>query len=292
MVQRGEPYGDVRTLRCVSFALGKALCHLGLLTVRRSCRTKKGQHTVVELKLVSWNIRAGLGRDFRRRPLRTIDTISAFDADVVVLQEADFRMHPRPAALPSAHGRVGPFEVVDLTPTGVGLGWHGIAVLKRPGIQVDAIYRYDLPALEPRGAVVVDLTLSGKQVRIVGVHLGLLRGNRRKQIAFIAEQLLKFDRRPVIIAGDYNEWRDRFGFETMPAWLHVHSPGPSFPAGRPILHLDRLAFSNEFELLESGVIGDRHAAMASDHRPVRALFHLLEGKGAGLQKTTPNGAKG
>lgn len=230
---------------------------------------------MTELKVVSWNIRAGLGRDYRRQPQRTIKAIAGFDADVVVLQEADFRMHPRPAALPSQHGRIGPFEVVDLTPTGVGLGWHGIAVLKRPGIQVDAIHRYDLPALEPRGAVVVDLTFSGCAVRIVGVHLGLLRGNRRKQIAFIAERVLELDRRPVIVAGDYNEWRDRFGLETLPEWLRVHSPGPSFPAGRPFLHLDRLAFSNEFELLESSVIADPRATMASDHRPVRGQFRLL-----------------
>jgi endonuclease/exonuclease/phosphatase family metal-dependent hydrolase len=229
---------------------------------------------VIELKLVSWNIRAGLGRDFRRRPLRTIQAIAGFDADVVVLQEADFRMHPRPAALPSHQGKIGPFEVVDLTPTGVGLGWHGIAVLKRPGIHVDAIYRYDLPALEPRGVVIVDLTIADEPVRIVGVHLGLLRRNRRKQIAFIADQMMKLDRRPVIIAGDFNEWRDRLGLETMPSWLHVHSPGPTFPAGRPFLHLDRLAFSNDFALLESGVIADPRAAMASDHRPVRGQFQL------------------
>ncbi|QCO57583.1 metal-dependent hydrolase (plasmid) [Pseudorhodobacter turbinis] len=225
--------------------------------------------------LVSWNIRAGLGRDLRRRPARTIAAITAFDADVVLLQEADFRRHPRPAALPSPQGRIGPFEVVDLTPTGVGLGWHGIAMLKRPGITVDAIHRYDLPALEPRGAVVVDLTVSGQPLRVVGVHLGLLRGNRRKQIAFIAARIAELERRPIIIAGDYNEWRDRRGLETVPAWIHIHSPGPTFPAGRPFLHLDRLAFSNEFELLHSSVIADPQATMASDHRPIRGQFRLL-----------------
>lgn len=227
------------------------------------------------MTLVSWNIRAGLGRDFRRSPTRTIEAIAAFDADVVLLQEADFRRHPRPAALPSPQGRIGPFEVVDLTPNAVGLGWHGIAMLKRPGIAVEAIHRYDLPALEPRGALVVDLTIAGHTVRIVGVHLGLLRGNRRKQISYIAGRLADLERRPTIIAGDYNEWRDQVGLEMIPDWITVHSPGPTFPAGRPFLHLDRLAFSNDFELLDSRVIGDPRAAMASDHRPVRGRFRLL-----------------
>jgi len=231
---------------------------------------------MMELTVASWNIRAGLGRDFRRRPQRTIDAIVGFDADVVVLQEADFRRHPRPAALASPQGRIGPFEVIDLTPTGVGLGWHGIAMLKRPGIRVDAIHRHDLPALEPRGLVIVDLTLRDAAVRVVGVHLGLLRGNRRKQIAFIVAQLAALDHRPTIIAGDYNEWRDGRGWETLPDWLRLHSPGPSFPAGRPFLHLDRLAYSRDLELTGSAVMGGPDAIMASDHRPVWGRFRISE----------------
>jgi endonuclease/exonuclease/phosphatase family metal-dependent hydrolase len=230
---------------------------------------------MTELTVASWNIRAGLGRDFRRRPTRTIDAIVGFDADVVLLQEADFRMQPRPAALPSPQGRIGPFEVIDLTPTAIGLGWHGIAMLKRPGTQIDAIYRHDLPALEPRGAVIVDMTVRDCGFRIVGVHLGLLRGNRRKQLSYIIERLGELDHRPTVIAGDYNEWRDRQGFETVPDWLCVHSPGPTFPAGRPFLHLDRMAYSRDLELMNSTVIAGPNAIMASDHRPILGRFRLL-----------------
>lgn len=243
------------------------------LLEKYSMQPKRGAF-MTEFTLASWNIRAGLGRDLKRRPQRTIEGISAIDADVFVLQEADFRLQPRPAALPRLHGRIGPYEVIDLTPDAVGLGWHGIAVLKRPGIVVDAIRCIDLPALEPRGAVIVDISVKGQPVRIVGVHLGLLRGNRRKQIAHISERLAELERRPIIIVGDYNEWRDRAGLETLPAWIRVHSPGPTFPAGRPFLHLDRIAFSNEFELLESGVMSDTRSIMASDHRPIRARFQL------------------
>lgn len=229
---------------------------------------------MTELTLASWNVRAGLGRDFRRRPRRTIAVISAVDADVFVLQEADFRRQPRPAALPTLHGRIGPYEVIDLTPDAVGLGWHGIAILKRPEIGVDSIRRIDLPAFEPRGAVIVDMVVKTRPVRIVGVHLGLLRGNRRKQIAFITEQLAGMPTRPTIIAGDFNEWRERKGFETMPDWLRTHSPGPTFPAGRPMLKLDKVAITGDITLLDSAVLGDPRAQIASDHRPIRARFHL------------------
>ncbi|WP_103336368.1 endonuclease/exonuclease/phosphatase family protein, partial [Pseudotabrizicola formosa] len=198
-----------------------------------------------------------------------------FDADVVLLQEADFRMHPRPAALPRLHGRIGPFEVIDLTPTAVGLGWHGIAMLKRPGIEVDKIYLHDLPALEPRGVVIADLKVRDHAVRVVGVHLGLLRGNRRKQLGFIAARLAELDPRPTVIAGDFNEWRDRRGFETLPDWLRLHSPGPTFPSGRPFLNLDRIAYSRDLELLSSSVVVEPQAIIASDHRPIIARFRHL-----------------
>lgn len=234
---------------------------------------------MTDITVASWNIRAGLGRDLRRRPARTIDAITGFVADIVVLQEADFRRHPRPAALPSPHGRIGPFEVIDLTPTGVGLGWHGIAMLKQPGIRIEAIHRHDLPALEPRGVVIVDVVVRDHAVRIVGVHLGLLRGNRRKQIAFIAAQLAALAPKPTIIAGDYNEWQDRRGWETVPDGMQVHSPGPSFPAGRPFLRLDRLAHTDDLTLMNSAVLNTPDAIMASDHRPILGQFRLPEKSG-------------
>ena len=229
---------------------------------------------MTELRLASWNIRAGLGRDLRRRPQRTIDVITGLDADVVLLQEADFRRHPRPAALPRLHGRIGPFDVIDLTPTGVGLGWHGIAMLKRPGIDVTAIRRLDLPALEPRGAVIVDLEIASQPVRIVGLHLGLLRSNRRKQIAYVIDTLIKLDRKPTILAGDFNEWREWKGLETVPKWLKTHSPGPTFPAGLPLLKLDRVALSDDIDILGSSVLNDDGSRMASDHRPICVTVRL------------------
>ncbi len=229
---------------------------------------------MTDLTLASWNIRAGLGGDLRRRPMRTIEVIAEMDADIVVLQEADFRRHPRPAALPRLLGRIGPFEVVDLTPTDVGLGWHGIAMLKRPDIQVESILRLDLPALEPRGAVIVDLATATHQVRVVGVHMGLLRRNRRKQIAYVVDQLTAMERKPTIMVGDFNEWRALKGLETLPKWLTMHSPGPTFPAGRPLLNLDRVAFSDDIFLVESRVSDDAHARIASDHRPIRVTLRL------------------
>ncbi len=52
------------------------------------------------LRLASYNIRKCLGLDLKRAPGRVMDVINGIDADIIVLQEADKRLGPRPAALP------------------------------------------------------------------------------------------------------------------------------------------------------------------------------------------------
>lgn len=98
--------------------------------------------------------------------------------------------------------------------------------------------------------------------------------NRRKQISYIADQLANMRDRPTIIAGDFNEWRERKGFEPLPDWLRTHRPGATFPAGRPFLKLDKVAMSRGVTLLESEVVGYPAAQIASDHRPIRARFSI------------------
>ena len=52
------------------------------------------------LRLASYNLQKCVGLDLRRRPDRTLGVINDLKASVVVLQEADKRLPPRPAALP------------------------------------------------------------------------------------------------------------------------------------------------------------------------------------------------
>ena len=75
----------------------------------------------------------------------------------------------------------------------VSLGWHGNALLARPGIHLTGVEHLDLPGHEPRGAVIVDLDTPAP-LRVVAVHLGLLRSARRAQIDAIKAALTKAER--------------------------------------------------------------------------------------------------
>lgn len=217
-----------------------------------------------QLRIASYNIRKARGLDGRRDPVRIADVINGLDADVVALQEADLRMGDRPAALTSemiaAHTD---FAVAPLAANAVSLGWHGNAVLIRKGQHITRTEHITLPGFEPRGAVAVTLA-SG--LTVVGVHLGLLRPSRRRQLAVIRDYLA--GRTNVVVTGDMNEWAKTRGLEALALDYTVHAPGPSFPAARPLAALDRLALSHDLHLVGAGVAQGALARRASDHLPI------------------------
>src|SRR5690606_16356972 len=119
---------------------------------------------------------------------------------------------------------------------------HGNVVLYRQG-NVMSIHQVDLPGLEPRGALVVDLDLPAGPLRIVAAHLGLLRRSRALQVSTLLAIAEPRDDRPVLLMGDFNEWRlgRRSALQGLaPAFGPLHAPIPSFPARFPILALDRV----------------------------------------------------
>lgn len=222
------------------------------------------------LRLASYNIRAALGSDLRRDPLRVLSAIAALKADFVALQEADHRMGERPPALPPAaiepHTGLRPLPVAE---NEVSLGWHGIALLARPGLAPEAIHRYPLPGLEPRGAVAVDLP----GLRVVGVHLGLLRRSRRAQLDHIRIELDALDPRPTVIVGDFNEWSRKTGLGRLARHYTVLTPPGTFPARMPVAPLDRVAHCDRLEVRMLELPRKAKGAHPSDHLPILAEVH-------------------
>ena len=222
------------------------------------------------LRVASWNIHKAVGTDLRRDTDRVLAGIAALQADIVALQEADKRLGARPSALP--RDRIA--ELTGLVPLAIGrnavsLGWHGNALLARPGIHLTGVEHLDLPGHEPRGAVIADLD-TPNPLRVVCVHLGLLRSARRQQLDAIKAALNRHPTRPTVILGDFNEWSTRSGTEPLNGPFRVHVPGRSYPAGRPVAALDRIALSAGMHLLDAGTLSTPISRRASDHLPVWA----------------------
>lgn len=222
------------------------------------------------VRIASYNLQKCVGLDLRRRPDRSLQVIGDLGAALVVLQEADKRLPPRPAALPHEMAEAQGWRVVDFGEPGGSLGWHGNAMLIRPGIEIVETAHVDLPGLEPRGAIRADLETPLGPLRVVGTHLGLIRRYRLMQLRAIMRHLARLGPMPTVLAGDFNEWGPARALDNATPGLLILPERPSFPAPRPVAPLDRFAISGELRALAHGTHSARPARVASDHLPVWA----------------------
>jgi endonuclease/exonuclease/phosphatase family metal-dependent hydrolase len=218
------------------------------------------------VRIASYNIHKARGIDQKRSPERILHVVNTMAADVVVLQEADRRLGQRPTALPrDLIETETDFELVDVSQNSPSIGWHGNAVLLRKGLKAQSVEKLELPGLEPRGAVRVNLKI-GEGLTLVATHLGLRRRDRRAQLSSLNETT-KLDQH-CVIAGDFNEWSQTRGFEPLADRFKTHSPGRSFHTRRPIAALDRFAITQGLTLQDAGVKDCSLARVASDHLPI------------------------
>lgn len=220
------------------------------------------------LRIASYNLQKCVGLDLRRRPDRSLRVINDLAADLVVLQEVDKRLPPRPAALPHDMIEQGGWQILPFGAPGGSLGWHGNTMLIRPGVSVLGTSHINLPGLEPRGAICADLETAIGPLRVVGLHLGLIRRHRLLQVAAIMRTLRRQQSCPTVLAGDFNDWGRGAALDATAQDVDFVTTPPSFPAPRPVATLDRIALSPGLTAVAKGVHTARPARIASDHLPV------------------------
>ncbi|TPP11451.1 endonuclease/exonuclease/phosphatase family protein [Rhizobium glycinendophyticum] len=233
------------------------------------------------MTVASYNVHKCVGTDGRFDPGRIIDVIQEMRPDVIALQEADQRFGERSGLLDLNRLRL----ETGLLPVPVmsgakSHGWCGNVLLFREGI-VEDVHQVSLPGLEPRGALVAEIELQGREgrsgLRVIAAHLGLMRWARRQQADFILDILQSRSERPTLLMGDFNEWRLGPGSALTrlePVFGPLPPPIPSFPARLPVLSLDRI-LANRTGLITDITVHDTPLArMASDHLPLTARVDL------------------
>ena len=244
------------------------------------------------ITVASYNMRKAIGLDRRRDPKRVLQVLQEIDADVVALQEADKRMGGRGAAVPheliDTHGLYRPVHLgvkhkrrmektrkhaerllkIDTR----NLGWHGNALLIKAHVGVLDCLAIELPTFEPRGAVMAELLIGDRPLRVIGLHLDLSGLWRRRQMRAILEAVdLRPQKMPTVLMGDTNEWRTAAGcLKELNGTYRIAPTGPSFHSRRPIAPLDRIIVDKELRIDAAGVHMSPSARRASDHLPIWA----------------------
>ncbi|MFL6801408.1 MAG: endonuclease/exonuclease/phosphatase family protein [Sphingomicrobium sp.] len=244
------------------------------------------------ITVASYNMHRAIGLDGRRDPHRVLRVLQEIDADVVALQEADKRIGGRGSTVPheliDSHGLYQPVHLgvrhkrrlektrqraekllkVDTR----NIGWHGNAILVKRHIGVLDCAALELPTLEPRGAVIAELLVGDKPLRVVGMHLDLSGLWRKRQMRAILEAIdARPQKMPTVLMGDTNEWRTAAGCLTeLDGEFHIAPTGPTFHARHPVAQLDRIIVHKVLSIEAAGVHMSPAARRASDHLPIWA----------------------
>lgn len=223
-------------------------------------------------KVASYNIRKCVGLDWRRDPLRIIAVLAELDADVIALQEADRRLGARRGTLLAGALAEAGLRLAEVPGTGESHGWHGNALLISNRVELRNIAPLTLPFLEPRGALMADLSVNGCALRVVGAHLGLRPMTRIAQARAIIGALEAVeDGAGEVLMGDLNEWRAHRGCaEIFGRRLRAAPTRASFHASQPFARLDRIFASGGLRFRRCGVHRSPLALRASDHLPIWA----------------------
>lgn len=235
----------------------------------------------MRLKILSYNIHGGVGRGGKADAEAVVKVIRMADADVVALQEVEDEDEGDRSFL-MALNTLGYASVLH-GPTMRKKNAHygNVLMTRHPVLEEDRIdlsYR----KREPRGAIRARISVEGKGVEILTTHLGLGIRERRTQLGTLAEALPGWLGGPEdgirIGVGDFNEWIPGGRTRRLLHRLFGHSPRvATFPAGFPLIALDRIYVRPRAALVEIKTFREPPADRASDHLPLLAIVEIGDG---------------
>lgn len=227
------------------------------------------------LRLLTYNIKHGLGLDGVEDLERAAELIRELKPDLVALQEIDqgaersggVMQAERLGELTGMHPAFGKF--MDYQG-----GEYGLAVLSRFEI-VEAVNHVLPPGREPRSALAVRVEPEGQPLLFVSLHLYATEEERLSQAEKIVE-LVGSEDAPVILAGDFNSQPGDAVMSFLGESFTVPSKNGdrfTFRADEPTREIDFILLrpGERFEVIESRVIDESNV---SDHRPVLTVVRL------------------
>jgi endonuclease/exonuclease/phosphatase family metal-dependent hydrolase len=269
----------------------------------------------MKIRVATYNIHKGVS-SLRSTPrvLALKKAIAEFHADIVFLQEVQGR-HDRHQARYGQHKRetriwpeAAQYEYFagDSHHSAYGMnavydhGHHGNALLS--SFPIENSHNHDISdhAYEQRGILHCVLETPAGKVHCYVVHLGLFEGGRGRQAEQLIEAVNKSapNGEPVIIAGDFNDWRntlserlrnalgvvevfDELGPKSalgdmVRSWAGRQprlAPARTFPAALPWFRLDRI-YVRGFKVDNAQVMAGPIWAKLSDHAPIVAELQL------------------
>jgi endonuclease/exonuclease/phosphatase family metal-dependent hydrolase len=242
-------------------------------------------------KIASYNIHKGYSQFNRRFVLHELrERLRDLDADIVFLQEvqgAERRVRPR-HHIEGAHpqheflAQEGWLHHAYGKNSVYGSGHHGNAILSRyPILKWD---NQDISAhrFESRGVLHCEMAIPESNIVLhsLCVHLGLFSKGQTQQMKELVERVQRVvpENAPLIIAGDFNDWRNQAG-GLLANELNLHEAfevnsgrlARSYPCAFPLLRMDRI-YVRGLSVQHAEVHAHRPWSKISDHAALSATL--------------------
>jgi endonuclease/exonuclease/phosphatase family metal-dependent hydrolase len=240
----------------------------------------------VKLRVVTYNIHAGVGTDRRLDLGRIAAVIETSGADVVALQEVDAgrRRSGRVDQAEAVARRLGMDCRFGPSFGGGREGHYGNAILSR--LPLKQIRHGLLPGIspwrEPRSALHCAVTVDGAQAHVLCTHLSLFGRDRQLQAEALLgrEWLGGLGDEAHVLCGDLNcspgsSLFRRFCGSVRDTLSRVSLlRGWTWPSPWPVRRLDHILIGRRVATDEAEVLASGLARRASDHLPVVATLRL------------------
>ncbi|MCP5365127.1 MAG: endonuclease/exonuclease/phosphatase family protein [Hyphomicrobiales bacterium] len=228
------------------------------------------------LRVATYNVHRGVGSDRRRDLGRIAAVIGEIDADIIGLQEVDWRHDHTDES--------GRFELLSHLPgyravAGPNMrdhrGHYGNLLLTRLDVQQVRLVDLGPSNREPRGAIDADFHVCGENLRVIVTHLGLGLLERWRQAKRLRDIVSGRMHHPTVLLGDLNEWLP--GSPTLRPLLGIcqsTARPASYPSCWPAVSLDRILTHAVKPQPAVRAHDTRIARKASDHLPIVADLDL------------------
>jgi endonuclease/exonuclease/phosphatase family metal-dependent hydrolase len=240
-------------------------------------------------RIVTYNVHRCVGNDRRLDVARIADVLAALNPDIVALQELDVGRR-RTNNVDQAHEIAERLEMVcHFHPAFVveeeRYGDSILTSLPERLVKSGPLPGYPrMPALEPRGAVWIEVEVGGRPLQVINTHLGLVPREQQIQAAHLAGPAWlehKDCQWPAILTGDFNATASSVVYRTLTQRLQParriarrKQPNATFPSPLPVLRIDHHFVSPGIEVEDIFAPYDPLARVASDHLPLVMDFEL------------------
>ncbi|QFY63440.1 EEP domain-containing protein (plasmid) [Rhizobium grahamii] len=238
-----------------------------------------------ELRVLTYNVHSCVGTDRRLDLSRIAEVIANTGAHIVALQELDVG-RLRTGGVDQARQIASELRMdAHFHPAlTVAEERYGDAILS--ALPMRLLKAGPLPSVgETRGALLVEIEVSGQKMIVLNTHLGLRAGERVTQVATLLgdDWLGNTDlaESPVIVCGDFNAVPSSTAYKMLARrFIDARSvPGTrqraTYPSRMPFLRIDHVFVSEGIKVRTVNVANGARERRASDHLPLLVTLEAV-----------------